>query len=415
MSVLSAVWNSLLQRVFRVSVPGRIEEFSNSSGERVETGDVLAISSALACVRLLSGTIASLPLGVYRDLGNGHAVAMPEHPLWRLLHRAPNAEQTVMDFWEGGTASIELKGNLVARKHRGVSGNVVALGPMAWDYVAVKRRDNGRLLYGFGDEEFEPEDIVHIRGFGGNPEGGLSTIALAAETFGGAKAVTRSANAVFKNGIRTNVALMSERDLDETQMATTRALVEERYGTAANAGRPLILNNGWKAQTLSINPDDAQMLESRRFSVEEVCRIFGVPPHMIGHTEKSSSWGTGIEQQTLAFQKFTLRPRLKRIETALEQQLLTPDDIAKGVSIQFNLEGLLRADSAARTAFYGSGLQNGWLTINEVRAKEGLPPVAGGDVPRMQSQNVPITQAGGSPDPAASASATNLIDGAKVA
>jgi HK97 family phage portal protein len=126
-----------------------------------------------------------------------------------------------------------------------------------------------------------------------------------------------------------------------------------------------------------------------------VCRIFGVPPHMIGHTEKNSSWGTGIEQQTLAFQKFALRPRLKRIETALEQQLLTPEDIVTGVSIQFNLEGLLRGDSGARTAFYASGLQNGWLTINEVRAREGLPPVTGGNVPRMQMQNVPITEAGG--------------------
>jgi HK97 family phage portal protein len=119
---------------------------------------------------------------------------------------------------------------------------------------------------------------------------------------------------------------------------------------------------------------------------------------MVGHTEKSTSWGTGLEQQTLGFQKFTLRRRLKRIEQAAEKQLLTPADRAEGLTIEFNLEGLLRGDSAARASFYREGLTNGWMTINEVRALENLPPVAGGDVPRMQSQNIPITQ---TPTPAA--------------
>lgn len=145
---------------------------------------------------------------------------------------------------------------------------------------------------------------------------------------------------------------------------------------------------------LMFNPDDAQMLESRGFSVEEICRFFGVPPFMIGHTEKTTSWGTGLEQQTLGFQKFTLRRRMKRIEQALAKQLLTDEDRARGIVIEFNLEGLLRGDSGARSAFYQSGLTNGWMTINEVRALENMPPVAGGDVPRMQMQNVPITEAG---------------------
>jgi HK97 family phage portal protein len=172
--------------------------------------------------------------------------------------------------------------------------------------------------------------------------------------------------------------------------------VSEKYREAVSAGRPLILNNGMTWHALSINPDDAQMLESRAFSVEEICRFFGVPPFMIGHTEKSTSWGTGIEQQTLGFQKFTLRRRLKRIEQALEKQLLTPKDRAEGVTIEFNIEGLLRADSQARAQFYGRMTAIGAMTINEVRAYENLPPVEGGDVPRIQMQNVPITDAGNS-------------------
>lgn len=393
MSVLGNLY-SYIRRVFTVSAPGKIEAGMSSAGARVEAGDVLALSSAYACVRLLSGTIASLPLGVFRETSSGHSEPMKDHPLWRILHRAPNPEQTAFDFWSGGAASFELRGNILARKNFGSNGQIAALTPMAWDLTTIWRGDDGELRYKNGEDELTASDVLHIRGFGGGPEGGLSTISLACETFGIAKAINQAAGKTFANGVATSGVLSADRDIPAEKMTEAQRLIEEKYVGAVNAGRPLILNNGLKWQSISINPNDAQMLESRAFSVEEVCRIFGVPPHMVGHTEKNSSWGTGIEQQTLAFQKFTLRARLKCIETALEQQLLTPDDIAKGISIQFNLEGLLRGDSAGRTAFYSSGLQNGWLTINEVRAKEGMPPVAGGDVPRMQMQNVPITEAG---------------------
>ena len=159
----------------------------------------------------------------------------------------------------------------------------------------------------------------------------------------------------------------------------------------------MVLEGGTTWQSLSINPEDAQMLESRRFSVEEICRFFGVPPHMVGHTENSTSWGTGLEQQTLAFQKFTLRRRLKRIEQAVNKQLVSEGDRVRGLFVEFNLEGLLRGDSASRSNFYQSGLSNGWMTINEVRRLENLPPVSGGDTPRMQMQNVPISEAGNDP------------------
>jgi HK97 family phage portal protein len=177
-------------------------------------------------------------------------------------------------------------------------------------------------------------------------------------------------------------------------------LLQEKFAGAINAGRPMLLDRGMDWVQLSISPEDAQMLQSRAFSVEEVCRFFGVPPFMVGHTEKTTSWGTGLEQQTLGFQKFTLRRRLKRIEQALAKQLLSPADRQAGLVIEFNLEGLLRGDSGARASFYQQMLSNGVMTINEVRALENLPPVAGGDVPRMQMQNVPITQAGTSVVPA---------------
>ena len=368
----------------------------SDAGEYVEECDVLALSAAWACLRLISGTIASLPLVVYRPTASGHPVVAKEHPLYRLLHRAPNPEQTVMDFWEGAIASIELKGNAIALKQRSVSGAIIGLEPMAWDHVSTRRRsDTDEIEYEYKGKRYAADDILHIRGFGGSPLGGLSTIAMGVATFGMAKAINRSAAKMFASGVRSSGILTKEgTPFTAPQRAEAERLLREKYVGAMNAGVPMLLDNGLKWEALSINPDDAQMLESRAFSVEEVCRMFGVPPHMIGHTDKSTSWGTGLEQQTLGFQKFALRPRLKRIETALEQQLLTPADIAAGVTIEFNLEGLLRGDTVSRFQSYQTGLQNGIYTINEVRAKEGLPPVEGGDVPRMQMQNVPITQAG---------------------
>ena len=202
---------------------------------------------------------------------------------------------------------------------------------------------------------------------------------------------------MFRNGLRPSVVLKFKNWLTKEQRDLTETRLAEKYLGAVNAGRPFILEGDTDLGTVSLSAEDAQMLESRSFSVEEICRFFGVPPFMIGHTEKSTSWGTGLEQQTLGFLKFSLRHRLKRIEQAFEKQLLTPADRAAGIIIEFNIEGLLRADSGGRSAFYQSALNNGWMTINEVRSRENLPPVEGGDVPRMQSQNVPITAAGQAP------------------
>ena len=155
--------------------------------------------------------------------------------------------------------------------------------------------------------------------------------------------------------------------------------IEERlalkYQGAANAGRPMVIGHDLKWQQLTMSPGDLEMLESRNFSVEELCRLYGVPPHMVGHTAGNTQLGSSITEQTRGFSMFTLRRRVKRIEAALRKQLLTPRDIAEGIVIEINLEGLLRGAPSERSAFYNAGLQNGWFTINEVRALENMPPV----------------------------------------
>ncbi|MBB3944693.1 HK97 family phage portal protein [Rhizobium skierniewicense] len=365
------------------------------AGEHVSDSSVLSLSAAWACVNLLSGTIASLPLMVYRRDSKGNREIYRDHPLYRLLHDSPNFDQTAVDFWEFISASLELRGNAYARIERGSRG-VLALTPVNPGLVGVKRLQNGTLEYRWsyeGRHYIETDKtMLHIRGFGGNPLGGMSTLNVGRHTFSLARAIDKSAGATFRNGLRPSGVLTFEKWLSPEQRQLAESKMADKFQSAADTGKPMILEGGTKWEQLTIAPDDAQMLESRGFSVEEICRFFGVPPFMIGHTEKTTSWGSGLEQQTLGFQKFTLRRRLKRIEQAIEKQLLTPADRAAGVSVEFNLEGLLRGDTAGRARFYQQMTSIGAMTINEVRELENLPPVEGGDVPRMQMQNRPITE-----------------------
>lgn len=367
------------------------------SGERVTEKSALALSSVWACVNLLSGTISSLPLMVYSTGSDGRRQVARAHPLYRLLHDSPNADQTAVDFWDFMCASIELWGNAYARIGR-QNGKIIVLEPVAPDLVTVRRLSSGYLEYRWSDngKQYVETDrtMLHIRGFGGSPLGGLSTLAFARNTFASATAIERTTGSVFENGLRPSGVLTMPGTLKDDQRDAIEAGLQKKFMGAMNTGKPMVLEGGVTWHALTINPEDAQMLESRSFSVEEVCRFFGVPPVMIGHTSKTTSWPTGVEQQGLILQKFTLRRRLKRIEQTLEKQLLTPFDRAAGITIEFSLEGLLRGDSAARARFYQQMTQIGAMTINEVRGLENLEPVEGGDVPRMQMQNVPITDDG---------------------
>lgn len=360
-----------------------LAEYQDSTG----TAGTLGMTATWACINLLAGTIASLPLMVYRTVGSAREVAR-DHPLYRLLHDRPNFDQTAVDFLEFMCAALELHGNAYAEKRR-TGARITSLVPIRPDLVVVRRVGAG-LVYTWTDggvrRELGQEDMLHVRGFGGGPLGGASALSVCRAAFASASAVERSARAMFANGVRPSGIMTKDGPpFTAEQRKTAEGLLQEKFVGAMNDGRPMLLDNGLKWQQLTINPEDAQMLESRKFSVEEICRVFGVPPHMIGHTENSTSWGTGLEQQTLGFQKFTLRRRLKRIEQAFEQQLLTEVERRAGITVEFNLEGLLRADSKARAEFYKSALGNtqepGWMTRNEVRRLENLPPVDGWDDP----------------------------------
>lgn len=354
------------------------------------------LSATWACVRLISGTGGSLPCVVQRNI---EAVQTEDrsHPLHYVLRESPNFDQTPLDFFQFVFASIELQGNAYAEIERRGNGEVYSLKPIRPDLVTVRRKSNGFLEYEWTDEGRKKVrdvgDVLHIRGPMGNALGGVSVLSACHGVFSGAMSAERAASSTFANGLSTSgyFATRPEDSLTKEQRDQFNDVLSQNYQGAINAGRPMLLDRGLSFHQLSITPEDAQMLDSRKFSGEEICRIFGVPPAMVGYGDKSSNWGTGKEVDVLGFIKFNLRDRIKRVEQALTKQLLSATDRRNGVSISFNLDALLRADTEARFRSYEVGIRMGIYTRNEVRALENMPPVDGGDVITVQMQDVPLT------------------------
>lgn len=375
---------------------------SGAAGEVVSAQSSLSLSAVWACGNLISGSVSSLPFEVHKKTAGGFAEVLKDHPLQKVIYDSPNFDQTPLDFWDFISLSVELWGNAYARVARD-GEKIVALYPIAPEAMTVRRLETGSLEYRWtedGGKAFTrlDRDVLHIRGPGGNPLGGMSTLRFGREAFSSALAADRTAAGMFKNGLRPSGVLKFAEWLTPEQRKVATEALAERYIGAVNAGRPFIAEGGVDYQNITISPEDAQMLETRQFSIEEICRFFQVPPALIGHAGASTAWPTSVEQQIIMFQTFYLRRRLKRIEQAVSKQLLTPQERAQGISTRFNMDGLLRGDTASRFAAYQTGLQNGIYTINEVRRKENMEDIEGGNIPRLQMQNVPITEAGNDPE-----------------
>lgn len=363
-------------------------------------GGVVGLSATWACVQLIAGTIASLPLMVYRTDSNGVRTVARDHPLYFVLHDSPNYDQTAVDFWEIMAASIELQGNAYALMDRRANGVLNALHPLRAELVRVRRIDSGDLEYSWTEDGRRivkrGEEILHIRGPLGDAISGASTLSICRSVFDDALAAETAAGSMFDNGVNPSGILSTRPEirLTKEQRDELETLLVQKYMGSIRQGRPMLLDNGLDWKQLSINPVDAQMLESRKFSGEQICRIFGVPPAMVGFGDKASNWGTGKETDVLGFQKFTLRKRLKRIEQALLKQLVPlAERRTQGITIEFNFEGLLRGDTTSRYDAYEKAIRMGLATRNECRALENLPPIEGGDVVTVQMQDIPLAQA----------------------
>ena len=373
-------------------------EAPSYTGKTITASNALTLSTVWACVRLVSGTISSLPFMVYKEGSDGNRAVFKAHPLYGLLHDSPNAGQTALDFWQFMCVALELWGNAFARISRGTGGKIVALIPLRPDAVAVRKVADGSIRYRFVDNgrtfDVGQDDMFHVRGFGGSPLGGLSTLAFGRHSFGIAMAQEEATGQMSRNGLRPSGVLTTKdaKTLTKEQRDDIYKYVVEPLA-GDNNGKPMVLEAGLGWQSLALSAVDAQMIESRQFSVEDGCRWFGVPPHMVGHTAGNTHLGSSIEQQTLGWLIFGLRERIKRIEQAVMKQLLTAAERLT-ITVEINIEGLLRADSAGRAEFYSTMVQNGIMTRNEVRRLENLPPLPGGDQLTIQSNMIPADKLG---------------------
>lgn len=348
-----------------------------ASGVSVNQRSMLQLSAAWACVRLISSTIATLPLSIYTTAGGGKRVA-PEHGLHSILHDVPNPDATASMFWQAMVSAMLTQG--CGRAERLMIGErLVGLEFLVPGRLTVGRKQGSivldwRYLDFNGKQRIIPASRVWtVPGFTLDGRNGVSVIEYGAKVFGQAQAADQAAGRAFRNGALQNLFYKVAKFLQPDQRREFRQNI---IGLIEDGQAPL-LEGGIEVEAINISPKDVQLLESRAWSVEEICRWFGVPPWMVGHASQGATkWGSGMEQELIGFLTFCLGPIIKSIEQAITKDLLTPGDRLRYYA-KYAVEGLLRTDSAARAAFYGVMVDKGILTRDEVRELEDRPPMGG--------------------------------------
>lgn len=360
----------------------------SDSGVVVSDQRAMQVAAVWSCARLITETVGSLPLHVYERDGDTRKAA-EGHYLDDILRVSPNAMMTPQEFREALTLQLVLWGNGYAQVEWSAN-RVTSLIPLRPDCMKPMRSDAG-LTYHYSTEKgthvFAQKNILHLKGFSVDGIVGLSPLGYAAHTLGLTVSADRFASKSYSTGGRPAGVLTTDKTLNQEQREQIRSI----YGNiqSEDSNGTWVLEAGLGYQAISIPPDQMQMLQSRQFQLGEIARIFRVPSHMIFDSEKATTFGSGIESIDLQFLKYTLRPYMTRWESSIANSLLSRADRRK-YFVSHNVEGLLRADSAARAAFYASAVQNGWMTRNEVRLKDNLPPVTGADDLTVQVNMTPI-------------------------
>lgn len=355
----------------------------------------LQVSTVWACVKLLVETIASLPLFVYRTDSTGQRILVRDEQIYTVLHDSPNRRQTAQEFWEFMLLNLVLRGNAYASIERDRKGCAFALWPLAADQVEVKVMPDGSLVYAYGLDSatliYAEQDILHIKGIG-NGVVGMSPLDYMRASVGLAIGAQNHTASTYRKQARRPGILMTDKVLGKEQ----REALRNSFGEIATGGQRelYILEANFKYEPINMSPADIQLLETRKFAVEDLARWFGVPSVLINDTSKTTTWGTGVEQIIEGFYKFTLRPQLERIEQAIARRVLTSAQRAAGLHAEFSFDALLRSNAKDRFELYAKGVQNGITTRNECRQLENLPPVAGGDMLTAQVNLVPIDMLG---------------------
>jgi len=376
----------------------------STSGKPVNERSAMQMTAVYSCVRILAEAIAGLPLHVYKYNETGGKEKAVDHPLYLLLHDEPNPEMSSFVFRETLMTHLLLWGNAYAQIIRNGKGEVIALYPLMPNKITVDRDENGQLYYTYlrSTEEahtmegssviLKPCDVLHIPGLGFDGLVGYSPIAMAKNAIGMAIACEEFGAKFFANGAAPSGVLEHPGTIKDP--SRVREAWQSQFGGSSNSGKVAVLEEGMKYTPISISPEQAQFLETRKFQINEIARIFRVPPHMVGDLEKSSF--SNIEQQSLEFVKYTLDPWIIRWEQSMARVLFSTDE-KKEYFISFNLEGLLRGDYQSRMSGYSIARQNGWMSANDIRELENLdriPAEQGGDLYLINGSMLPRGNAG---------------------
>lgn len=364
-------------------------------GGELSPEDAMRVSAVYACVSLKAGAVASLSLPIYERSSNGRESV--NHDYWWLLNERPHPNWSAAAFWEYLVQSVDLQGDAFALVQRNKAGKAIAFQPLDPRKVTIVDLPEGRV-YVYQDRDTRigawADDILHIPGQGFDGVRGMSPLKFAAKSAVNlSQAATGYSESFFANNARPDILLVTPGALSPEQTKDLADQWASRYSGPGNHHKPAVLQGGLTAQPLTINADDAQLIATRQFQVEDICRVFGVPPFMVGHTEKTTSWGSGVDSMGINFVKFTLRKFLAKAEQELNTKLFR----VERYFTEFKVAALERGDIKTRYDAYGRALGgssgSGFMTQNEVRKLENLPPLDGADTLSLWSQNA--SSAGG--------------------
>lgn len=377
-----------------------------TAGNYVTERSSMQLTAVYASVRVLSEAVAGLPLITYQYRKDGTKARVMDHPLYYILHDEPNPEMTSFSFRETMMTHLLLYGNAYSQIIRNGRGEVIALYPLMPDRMKVDRDEKGKIYYQYqkrmdeadtmetGQVILSPDEVLHIPGLGFDGLVGYSPIAMAKNAIGIASACEEYGASFFANGANPGAVLEHPGVLKDPEKV--RTAWEEAYGGPHRGNRVAVLEEGMKFTPISINPQEAQFLETRKFQIDEIARIFRIPPHMIGDLEHATF--SNIEEQSLEFVQYTLQPWLIRWEQGMQRALLKPEEKGK-IYFRFNVDGLLRGNYASRMQGYATGLNNGFLSPNDIRSLEEMdliPDEEGGNTYMVNGSMTPLKNVGAS-------------------
>ena len=371
----------------QITGPG---SYATAAATPVTLDSAMQLSAVWSCIRIIAETIGSLPINIYKVADDGTRTLFPDHPLAILFRNKVNRWQTRQEYLESIVFQIASQGNDYSAIQRNGQGDIISLVPLMTPQMVVELQDSGSILYQYTDggilKFYSDKTIWHNKLFG-NAIVGISPLAYARNSIGVGQAAEQSVTKIYKNGGKPSGLLMIDKVLTPEQ----RDKIKANFSALAEGGedRLFVLEADMRFEKVSLSPQDIELLASRRFQIEDICRFFGVPSVLVNDTSASTTWGSGIEQIIQGFYKFTIRPYLERYEASMRCNLLTPEQ-RDTVDIAFDFDALLNSNFSERVKAGKEAVTGGLMTPNQWRATEGFKPLPGGDSLYMQQQMVPL-------------------------